>query len=288
VSRVAKGILRLVSEPALIPRGGGEVVGDSPDRRVEILSDHETLHATWSRFGPHREGAELHVHRRHSDLFYVLGGEITVRLGSEDERVAVRAGTLARVPPLVVHGFRNGSDAEARYLNLHAPGEEFADFLRALRDGRSFSYDQHPPPPDGGRAPQDAVVGGEVLVADRPGLRVTLLADVEEIGIAETWSDRGSAPPAHVHRRHAESFYVLEGELTFTVGDRELRAEAGSWVKVPPGVPHTFAYPENRSVRFLDIHTPSCGFGTFLRGSHEARTDDELAAVRAAFDEAPA
>jgi mannose-6-phosphate isomerase-like protein (cupin superfamily) len=91
-----------------------------------------------------------------------------------------------------------------------------------------------------------------------------------------------------VHRRHAESFYVLEGELTFTVGDRELRAEAGSWVQVPPGVPHTFAYPEKRSGRFLDIHTPSCGFGTFLRGSHEARTDDELAAVRAAFDEAPA
>ena len=277
-----------MSAPALIPRGGGEVVGDSPDRRVEILSDHETLHATWSRFGPHREGAELHVHRRHSDLFYVLEGEIVVRLGTEDEPVGVRAGTLARVPPLVVHGFRNGSDAEARYLNLHAPGEEFADFLRALRDGRRFSYDQHPPPPDGGRPPRDAVVGGEVLVADRPGLRVALLADVEEIGIAETWSDRGSPPsPPHVHRRHAESFYVLEGELTFTVDDRELRAEAGSWAHVPPGVPHTFAIPEDRSVRFLDIHTPSCGFGAYLRGLHEARTDEEPA-VRAAFDQVPA
>ncbi len=36
------------------------------------------------------------------------------------------AGTLARVPPDVVHGFRNGSDAELRYLNLHAPGQGFA------------------------------------------------------------------------------------------------------------------------------------------------------------------
>jgi len=275
-----------VSEPVLIPRGGGEVVGDSPNRRVEILSDHETLHATWSRFGPHREGAELHVHRRHSDLFYVLDGELTVRLGTEDEGVVVSAGTLARVPPLVVHGFRNGSDADARYLNLHAPGEEFADYLRAVRDGRSFSYDQHPPPPDGGRPPRDAVVGGEELVADRPGLRVALLADVEEIGIAETWSERGCAPPPpHVHRRHAESFYVLEGELTLTAGGREVRAEAGAWVQVPPGVPHTFAFPKNRSVRFLDLHTPSCGFGTFLRGLHEARTDDEPAAVREAFDQ---
>ena len=63
------------------------------------------------------------------------------------------AGTLARVPPDVVHGFRNASDADERYLNLHAPGREFANFMRALRDGRTppASYDQHAPPPDGGR-----------------------------------------------------------------------------------------------------------------------------------------
>jgi quercetin dioxygenase-like cupin family protein len=92
----------------------------------------------------------------------------------------------------------------------------------------------------------------------------------------------------HVHRRHVESFYVLEGEMTFTAGGRELRGAAGSWVQVPPGVPHTFAFPGDRPVRFLNLHTPSCGFGTFLRGLHEARTDDDLAAVLAAFDQAPA
>ncbi|MBD0348414.1 MAG: cupin domain-containing protein, partial [Thermoleophilia bacterium] len=209
------------SEPVLVPRGGGEVVGDSPGRRVEILSDDETLHATWSHFGPHRDGADLHVHRHHTDLFYVLEGELTVRLGSEDEGVAVPAGTLARVPPLVVHGFRNGSDAEVRYLNFHAPGQGFADFLRALRDGRRFAYDQHPPPADGGRPPSDAVVGGDGFVADRPALQVALLADVEEIGIAEMWSEpRGPSPPPHLHRRHVESFYVLEGEMAFTAGGR--------------------------------------------------------------------
>jgi mannose-6-phosphate isomerase-like protein (cupin superfamily) len=279
----------LVSEPILLPRGGGEIIADSPDRRVEILSDHEKLHATWSGFGPRREGADLHVHRRHTDLFYVLEGALTVGLGIEDEGAVVPAGTLARVPPLVVHGFRNGSDADVRYLNFHAPGQGFADFLRALRDGRTFSYDQHPPPPDGGRPPTNAVVGSDGLVADRPGLRVALLADVEEIGISETWCDPGSpSAPPHVHRRHVESFYVLEGEMTFTAGGRELRAEAGSWVQVPPGVPHTFVFPGDRPVRFLNLHTPSCGFGTFLRGLHEARTDDDLAAVLAAFDHAPA
>jgi mannose-6-phosphate isomerase-like protein (cupin superfamily) len=278
-----------VSEPVLVLPGGGEIIGDSLERRVEILSDHETLHATWSRFGPGREGADLHVHLHHTDLFYVLEGELTVRLGIEDEGVVVPAGTLARVPPLVVHGFRNESEAEVRYLNFHAPGQAFADFLRALRDGRSFSYDQHPPPPDGGRPPTDAVIGSEGFVADQASLRIALLADVEEIGISEAWSDPGStSAPPHLHRHHVESFYVLEGEMTFTAARRELRARAGSWVQVPPGVPHTVAFPGNRPARFLNLHTPSCGLGTFLRGLHEAQTDDELAAVQAAFDQIPA
>ena len=253
-----------MSEPIVIPPGGGEVVGDSPERRVEILSDHDALHATWSRFGPHRVGADLHVHHEHTDLFYVLEGELTVRLGVEDEGVVVPAGTLARVPPLVVHGFRNGSGAEVRYLNLHAPGRRFADFLRALRDGRTFSYDQHPPPPDGGRPTSDAVIGGGQRVAAGPGLRISLLADVDEIAIAEVWSEPGSpSPQPHVHRRHVESFHVLEGEVTFTAGGRELRAEAGTWVQVPPGMPHTFAVPREPPARFLDVHTPSYGFGSF-------------------------
>src|SRR3954467_9425135 len=105
-----------MSEAIHIPPGGGEVVGDAPDRRVEILSDCDELHATWSRFAAGREGADLHVHERHTDLFYVLDGELTVRLGPEDAAATVPAGTLARVPPLVVHGFRNASAAEVSYL----------------------------------------------------------------------------------------------------------------------------------------------------------------------------
>jgi quercetin dioxygenase-like cupin family protein len=249
-----------MSEAFVVPPGGGEVVGDSPDRRVEILSDHETLHATWSRFGPGREGADLHVHRHHTDLFYVLAGELTVRLGPQDEAVAVPPGTLARVPPLVVHGFRNGGDAELRYLNLHAPGADFADYLRAMRDGRAFAYDQHPPPPDGGRPIAEAQIGGDGFATDRE----VLLADAEEIAIAEVRAEPGPPPPPHVHRRHAESFYVLDGELSLAAGGRTLRAPAGSWLQVPPGVPHAPSTAE--PVRYLNLHAPSCGFGAFLRG----------------------
>ena len=243
----------MAGDPVLIPSGAGEVVGDSADRRVEILSDDETLNATWSRFGPFRDGADLHVHRHHTDLFFVLAGELTVLLGMDGETALVPAGTLARVPPLVVHGFRNGSDAEVRYLNFHAPGREFADYLRAMRDGREFSYDQHPPPADGGRPIAGAVIGGAEVLTDG----VTVLADVEAVGIAEATAD----VPSHVHRRHVESFYVLDGEVTFTLAGRELGAGPGTWVQIPPGVPHSVAPTGGRSARWLDLHTPSFGLG---------------------------
>ena len=131
-------------EPTVIAPGAGEVVGDSAERRVEILSECDPLHATWSRYGAGRDGAGLHVHHRHSDLFYVLAGELTVMLAN-DEEAAVAAGTLVRVPSPDVHGFRNRSDADVRYLNFHAPGRGFADHMRGLRDGTGVDFDQVAP-----------------------------------------------------------------------------------------------------------------------------------------------
>jgi mannose-6-phosphate isomerase-like protein (cupin superfamily) len=251
-----------VAEAVLIPSGGGEIVGDAADRRIEILSDDDSLHSTWSRYGPHREGADLHVHYEHTDLFYVLEGTLTVRLGTDDEQVPVGPGNLVRVPPLVVHGFRNASDGELRYLNFHAPGRGFADFMRGLRDGRDVSYDQFPPPADGGRPTTEAAIGFRELVAEDNGIRVELLADVETIGFAEVRADPGAAAPApHAHREHVESFYVLEGELTITAGGREVSAGAGSWVQIPRGVPHAVSPSGAAGARFLGVHTPSYGLG---------------------------
>jgi mannose-6-phosphate isomerase-like protein (cupin superfamily) len=228
-----------MAEPTIIGPGEGEVIGDAPDRRVEILSDHDSLHATWSRFGPRRAGANLHIHYRHSDLFYVLQGELTVKLGPDGDETVAPAGTLVRIPPLVVHGFRNGSDAEVRYLNFHAPGQGFADYMRGLSD-----FDQDEPPADGSRAASEAgIARGDEL-----------LADFEEIAVAVL---TGAPDGAHVHREHAESFYVLDGVLDLTIGDRQIRAGAGTWLQVPAGVPHAVA----GAGRYLDVHTPGFGLG---------------------------
>jgi quercetin dioxygenase-like cupin family protein len=133
-----------------------------------------------------------------------------------------------------------------------------------------------------------AIVDGERITGEGE-LGVTLLADLEEIGVAEIRSAPGGvAPPLHIHERHAEAFFVFDGELTFRLEDGEHRAEPETWVYIPPEVVHTFAVTGDGPAHFLDIHVPSCGFGDFVRGLGAARSEDELQAVRAAFDQEPA
>ncbi len=97
---------------------------------------------------------------------------------------------------------------------------------------------------------------------------------------------RSAAP--HVHQNHVESFFVLEGELVLAAGDREVRAGAGAWLQVPPGTCHSVAVQGEEAVRFLDLHTPGCAFGTFLRALHDARDDVERGRALAEFDQVSA
>jgi mannose-6-phosphate isomerase-like protein (cupin superfamily) len=71
-------------------------------------------------------------------------------------------------------------------------------------------------------------------------------------------------PPLHIHRRMHDMFYVLEGTLTVQVGDDRRAAPAGSFLCVPPGMPHTFANFSDGTVRVLNLSTPG-GFEVYIR-----------------------
>jgi mannose-6-phosphate isomerase-like protein (cupin superfamily) len=73
-----------------------------------------------------------------------------------------------------------------------------------------------------------------------------------------------SGPPPHAHRRTTDTYYVLEGTLHLTVGDRELDAPAGSYILVPPGVVHTFANTSDGPARVLNLNAPG-GWEHYLR-----------------------
>ena len=61
----------------------------------------------------------------------------------------------------------------------------------------------------------------------------------------------------HVHEREDDAFYILEGEMTFVLEDREVSAGPGTFVLVPPGVEHAFRNDGEVPVRMLNIHAPA-------------------------------
>jgi mannose-6-phosphate isomerase-like protein (cupin superfamily) len=76
------------------------------------------------------------------------------------------------------------------------------------------------------------------------------------LAVIEIAPQRGG-PPAHRHRDEDDSFYVLSGELTFTVEGEEVVAGPGTFVLVPPGVEHTFRNDGDEPVRMVNVHAPA-------------------------------
>ena len=144
----------------LLRVGDGEPITRTERREVVLLADRPEIAITWSRYAGGERGPDLHVHREHTDAFYVLEGELTFAVGPTAEPIRVAAGGFVAVPPDVVHAFANESGAEARWLNLHAPDMGFAAYMRALRDGAPVGFDSFDPPADGGRPAAEAIVSG--------------------------------------------------------------------------------------------------------------------------------
>jgi quercetin dioxygenase-like cupin family protein len=82
--------------------------------------------------------------------------------------------------------------------------------------------------------------------------------------VEETLSPDFDGPPLHVHPAFDELFFVLEGELTFQVGDELTTVAAGDWLLAPRGIPHTFANHSRRPARALIAVTPA-GFERLFR-----------------------
>ena len=107
--------------------------------------------------------------------------------------------------------------------------------------------------------------------------RGLLRAALPELTVVEYRLDTGGQPgQPHYHARHADSFYVLDGELEFRIDGKAVRAAAGSLIIAPPRAVHAFPVAISAQARFLNLHTPG-GFERYLR---------ELTAMRAR-EEAP-
>ena len=203
-------------------------------------------------------GARPHTHAAHTDVFSVVDGELEFRVG--EETVLVPAASCVAAPPLLVHGFRNPSGRDTRLVNMHAPGV----WARGRRRFEPHEFDTFglDRAQSGARGVVTGPGDGDRVAKEHRLALVKLRSndlDVLEYHVAPGYSGADE----HVHLGHADCFRILEGALDFTVAGRNIRAETGTTVIVPPGIVHGFSGAG--PARFLNVHAPSFGFAEYLR-----------------------
>ncbi len=67
----------------------------------------------------------------------------------------------------------------------------------------------------------------------------------------------GGGPPPHTHSREEEAFYVLEGQITFSVNGERLVATAGMFANMPVGSQHSFRNESNEVAKMLITVAPA-------------------------------
>ncbi|HEY1015317.1 MAG TPA: cupin domain-containing protein [Herpetosiphonaceae bacterium] len=87
----------------------------------------------------------------------------------------------------------------------------------------------------------------------------------------------GSGAGPHVHHGEDEVFHILEGSLSFQLGDQEVTAGPGQVVMIPRGLRHSFRNPGPAPARSLIVFAPGGVEGFFA----------ELAALLAAHPAGP-
>jgi quercetin dioxygenase-like cupin family protein len=67
----------------------------------------------------------------------------------------------------------------------------------------------------------------------------------------------GGGPPPHVHSREEEGFYILEGEITFQIGEERLVAHVGMFANMPVGTVHSFKNESDKPAKMLISVAPA-------------------------------
>jgi quercetin dioxygenase-like cupin family protein len=121
-------------DPVLFGPGDGERHDAGPAQIVIKATGEHTggsFFLAESTLAPGFAGPPPHRHRKLHDMFYVLEGTLTLRLG--DRTIEAGPGTFACAPPGVVHTFRNDSAEPVRLLNFNTPAG-WEHYMRDIAD----------------------------------------------------------------------------------------------------------------------------------------------------------
>ena len=67
----------------------------------------------------------------------------------------------------------------------------------------------------------------------------------------------GGGPPPHIHHREEECFYLLEGTLEITLGEKKFNATTGDFIQIPRGTVHKFHNVGSTTARMLLLFSPA-------------------------------
>ena len=99
---------------------------------------------------------------------------------------------------------------------------------------------------------QTPIPGSELFIHNKDSARAywwlgtlwIVLADSSDTGgrfsLMEEVAPKGSGPGPHKHTWSDETYYIMDGEITFLVGDKITTARTGDYVMVPRNTPHAF------------------------------------------------
>jgi len=92
-------------------------------------------------------------------------------------------------------------------------------------------------------------------------MQSAFLADGEETddrySVSIWWVDPGKpGPGAHSHVANEELFYVIEGTMTFLVGEQWIDAPTGTFLRIPAGVTHDFQNRTTSRAGALNVFIP--------------------------------
>jgi quercetin dioxygenase-like cupin family protein len=212
-----------------------------------------------------------HYHKAHVETFYIISGKVEWTIGGETH--VMGAGDAVHIPPNTVHSvkvlekmhslmiYQNGgyeelAEAEAALTPEQRKDPKIQALLDKMADINRVQGTVASPPPAAGQPRKGVPVFS--FHGKRAGFQEAKVENVE-VALASAQSEGrlslvesdwlpGFSVPAHYHKSHAETFYVLSGKVEWTVGGETRVLGAHDAVHIPPNTLH--------SVKVLEkIHT---------------------------------
>jgi quercetin dioxygenase-like cupin family protein len=95
-----------------------------------------------------------------------------------------------------------------------------------------------------------------VMMSGQPMAFLVTGEDTKHTSMFDWTLPAGFSTGLHVHRVQEETFYVLEGECTWQIGEQSVRATPGTYVFIPPGVPHNIGNTSDKPARMIMTVSP--------------------------------